>query len=135
MDRKEVIGGGVAIYIRNDINSFSIEEPSLTSSSCEQIWCTIRVGTEKILLGCIYRPPSAQYECSQSIIHSLKIATKLIYQNKYSSLLVSGDFNHDDIIWDNLGGSTKGTGKRSSLDMLNAVSYFTHLALLAYLMT
>ena len=44
--------GGVALYVRNDIESVEFSFPFLFTS--EQIWCQINIGADKILVGCIY---------------------------------------------------------------------------------
>jgi hypothetical protein len=50
-------GGGVAIYARSDLVSVEVLENSLKNDDVEQIWCGIKVGLERILVGCLYRPP------------------------------------------------------------------------------
>lgn len=59
-------GGGVVIYVRDSFMSSEVSDPSLRNilnlqnSQVEQVWCEISPTTnsKKILLGCIYRPPS-----------------------------------------------------------------------------
>ena len=99
-DRTETIGGGVAIYTRNNIKSFLVSDEILNSTISEQIWCSIRVGKEKILLVCIYHPLLAQYACSKSIFRAIEFSRRLIHIEKFTGILISGDFNHEDIIWD-----------------------------------
>ena len=69
-------GGGVAIYCHNDIESCEIDDADLRSKfenlQSEQIWCTIKSGKDKILTGCIYRPPP----------NSKRIATEINQNHK-----------------------------------------------------
>ena len=47
-------GGGVCIYVNNNIKSYIIEDELLNSRVIEQIWCVVELGSERILCGCIY---------------------------------------------------------------------------------
>ena len=59
-DRDKKSGGGVAIYVRDDLFSSEVADEILRNQFekliFEQVWCTVQVGKERILLGCIYRP-------------------------------------------------------------------------------
>ena len=50
--------GGVCIYKRDDLCSVEVDDPKLNRNEIEQVWCEIGAGNEKVLLGCIYRPPN-----------------------------------------------------------------------------
>ena len=60
LDRKGH-GGGVAIYIHNDLNGSEITDVHLSkkipTKDSEQLWIKVNTGKEQILLACIYRPP------------------------------------------------------------------------------
>jgi hypothetical protein len=47
-------GGGVAIYVSNDISSSEVINSDLSNKN-EHIWCEIKIQNEKILLECICR--------------------------------------------------------------------------------
>ena len=51
----------VCIYIRKDLNSTDVPDEKLnkilSGSTSEQLWKSVSLGKEKILIGCIYRPP------------------------------------------------------------------------------
>ncbi len=51
-------GGGVAIYVRKDIESYDIGEHQLMNLRSEQVWCRIKIGEELVIVGCAYRPLS-----------------------------------------------------------------------------
>ena len=58
-DREVIKCGGVAIYVRNDISSYEVTEHKLIKYNLiESICCEIRVGSERILVLCVYRPPT-----------------------------------------------------------------------------
>ena len=53
--RSSKLGGGVAIYARNDIDCLEIIDP-LLEAGCEQIWCQKNLNSRRLLVGCMYRP-------------------------------------------------------------------------------
>ena len=92
-------GGGVCIYIRNFIKSYIIEDDIVSAREIEQIWCTIELGSERIICGCIYHPGSSSNLENSSIIRSIKQVSSLYHKNKCSGFLVCGDFNYATINW------------------------------------
>ena len=60
-DRNGRAGGGVAIYVENSINSFTSRTVE-TGANSETLWVEIVKGRERLLLGCVYRPPSLSRE-------------------------------------------------------------------------
>ena len=120
-------GGGVAIYVRDDVRAFEANHIINPDPSTEQIWCSITTATDSILIGCIYRPPLSSREINLSIGKSISKACNLIKHKKFSSLLLAGDFNFSDITWDSCSAKVKGKGRPSSnefIDLLN--SQFLH---------
>jgi len=111
-DRTGRRGGGVAIYVKDSLIASEVSDSLLKgvllSESAEQVWCEVARGGvgDKLLLGCIYRPPgkgSSDGEGSRSelgaIIRSLAAASKAIEQGRYSALCVGGDFNFPELKW------------------------------------
>jgi len=49
-------GGGVCLYIDKTIDSYELNDVGFNLSKFEQIWAIIYFGTDKYLVGCIYRP-------------------------------------------------------------------------------
>lgn len=97
-DRQTGTGGGVCIYVNNDLKcKESILMRDFPHS--EQVWCEIIVGSDTILLGCIYRPPNRAVDAaSEEINESLVKARKLLDSGQVQSLLICGDFNYK-IAW------------------------------------
>jgi exonuclease III len=96
-NRKEQDGGGVAIYVRKDIRCSEFKVNDI--EQIEQIWCSIEHNNKKILVGCIYRPPTTNKELNKEINISLVEARSLVTTKIFSGMIVVGDFNHNDIIW------------------------------------
>ena len=119
--RNQCRGGGVAVYIRNDIVSNEITDKTLTSNKIEQIWCNIKTNRDSILIGCIYRPPTSDNEYNKSLDKILSRAKSLRDKNRYSGTLIVGDFNYPDIQWSNIGGYYNESIKKSSLNFLDNI--------------
>lgn len=91
-------GGGVCIYIANCIKATTDELPrELMASDVEQIWCVVHLGSEKILVGCIYRPTNSSLQDhlqhTKRVIEVLKYAQLVEKSLGCSSIHVYGDFN------------------------------------------
>ena len=76
-DRVGRRGGGVALYVRDTLqcsvnNSIRTEE-----ISSETVWVDLRNGTEKIVLGVIYRPPNTGRDDSNILWQEIPVATHL----------------------------------------------------------
>ena len=97
-DRNEAgTGGGVCIYVHEDVLATAVDIPNLTSRDIEQIWCVVHRGSDKILLGCIYRPPNSSLpdhqHTTRRITQTLEHAQRAVKTLGCSSLYVYGDFN------------------------------------------
>jgi hypothetical protein len=99
-------GGGVALYISDEVESFEVHNKTLESQTVEQIWCGIRVGDEKFLVGCFYRPPPKQAEEKETrneleldLIRSIETAASEASSGHYDGLCVFGDFNFTRLAW------------------------------------
>lgn len=106
-------GGGVCIYVRNDLCSMEVVDLRLRSDKSEQVWCGIKRGSDCILAGCIYREPSSGSEQNRAIMESLKAAKELVAKGEFKSLIVAGDFNFPDIQWADSGSGHTGKNKES----------------------
>ena len=114
--------GGVAIYIKNGLEYYEIDDERFNSLKSEQIWCVLKVNKkDKILLSCIYRPPRSKREVNQEINKTISIASDLVSKKKYNGLLITGDFNYSDIIWSDDGGDCIGSGRASSVEFLETI--------------
>ncbi len=99
--REDRRGGGVAIYVREDINSIEVNEKQLCSRDCEQVWYSVVYGPMKILIGCMYRPPTQENLelVNKAIAESMETACALVTRGTVSNLVICGDFNHPEIGW------------------------------------
>ena len=103
-------GGGVAIYVRGDLVSVEVSNEELKGGLVEQVWCGVTVGSDRILVGCVYRPPGSDIGVDEGIIRAIKEAKVLIRSGKFDMMLIAGDFNMPDIEW-----STEGFGSSPRL--------------------
>ncbi len=116
-------GGGVAIYVRDDLQS--AEAPGFSSQNCpsEQVWCTIRINKENILLGCLYRPPHSNRNANLILNSSIDKAAEFVNKGTYTGMLIAGDFNHGDIIWESGHGHTINKPRPSSAEFIDTINY------------
>ena len=98
-------GGGVAIYVRLDIETIELSDNELLNQfsdlDVEQIWQILRIGRQKILVGCIYRSENNRQQgvIDRKINKIIKAARHSIDDRLHNALLITGDFNWRDIIW------------------------------------
>ncbi|XP_047144807.2 uncharacterized protein LOC124818279 [Hydra vulgaris] len=97
-DRK-THGGGVCIFVKQCINQFETNNLQLNNNFIEQIWTCICFKNNKMLIGCIYRPPDISHEYNNYVLLSINAAKMSIYQKEYSDLIITGDFNYNTIDW------------------------------------
>ncbi len=115
-------GGGVAIYVRDDLNSS--EAPGLSSTlHSEQVWCSVRIGKENLLLGCLYRPPHSDRNVNLTLNSSIDSAADLVSKGTYTGLMIVGDFNHGDIFWESGHGHTINKARPSSAEFIDTINY------------
>jgi len=86
VNRKNRNGGGVAIYVREDLKSKILATSDGERGKPEYIICEITFGTDRILFACVYRPPHVGYI---DIFHD-DLCT-FITQYKYT--IICGDLN------------------------------------------
>ena len=98
-DREHSRGGGVCIYITDLVKSYQVNEKCLLDKSIEQVWCSIEIGLDNILCGCIYRTGVSDVLNCQKIIKSIQYAFESRQNGKYSGILICGDFNFSNIKW------------------------------------
>ena len=77
------------IYVHCDLDSCEISHVVLTDSAVEQVWCTIKICNERILIGCIYIPdPNAE---NIAMFISLTMVDRLMNKCTYTGLMLTGD--------------------------------------------
>ena len=90
-DRESGRGGGVLTYVKETL--FSRNFTCFSSEGCEVITCKISLGTDDILIACVYRPPS-------HVLFNSALITYLYQVSQTASpLVICGDFNCPDIDW------------------------------------
>ena len=98
----EQMGGGVLLYIRNNIVVAELSE--YRDRKCEAVW--VRANGAKgmgICIGVCYRSPSAGEEESEALLNVIRSVAE-----KERLLLLVGDFNYPKINWDELDAGGKG---------------------------
>ena len=121
LNRSEGRGGGVVIYVKDCFESFEVKLGELTAH-IEHVWCTIKVKSFKLLVGCLYRPPWSERNTNININEAINAAASLVNEHVYDNVLIAGDFNYPDIIWTSDGGSFKGKGRPSSVEFVDIIN-------------
>jgi hypothetical protein len=119
---REGRGGGVCIYVRNDLDSMEVIDLQLRKDLVEQIWCGIKIGSDRILAGCIYRKPDSNELSNREILESLKAAKNLVVKGAFKSMVVAGDFNMPEISWNEEGvGHTDKCSESKEAEFIDAL--------------
>ena len=96
-DRDKGSGGGVCIYVALDITASPVDSEALNKRDIEQTWCVIHQGADKVLVGCIYRPPNTSLDnhlhTTSRVVETLKHAKQAVKMLGCSAMFVYGDFN------------------------------------------
>ena len=109
--------------MRNDISSYEVTEPKLIKYNLiESICCEIRAGSERILVLCVYRPPTTTRDLSKKINRMISNTKRFVDNKKYTGLLIAGDFNFPDINWTHEGGIINSLRFSSANDILNTIN-------------
>ena len=88
-------GGGVAMYIRNDID-FSRREEIYDKDFPESVWCSINYNSESTLIGVCYRAPDSQ------IINDNALYQLIDKVSKDNVVVIMGDFNFPQFNWNRI---------------------------------
>ena len=91
-DRENRRGGGVALYVRDTLQC-CINSKIKTDNKTESLWVDIKEGSHSVILGLVYRPPSASQEINSSLWQEIDRASR------YRQTCVIGDFNFRNIDW------------------------------------
>ena len=94
--RKNRIGGGVAIYVRDCIPVTKLAE--YTNSEVSALWFLVKQqGHSPIVFGGIYSPPNLRKQQADSTInHIITTIAKNIKKHKSAKIVLCGDFNDLD---------------------------------------
>lgn len=81
-------GGGVALFLRRNVDSYYLNECTFTKDAIESLFVRIKGG---ITVGVIYRPPNSSKSDFISAMESILLSTT----TSNDSLIICGDFNID----------------------------------------
>jgi hypothetical protein len=88
---KKIRGGGVLLYIKNCYDIIEREDFN-DQNFPESIWCDLKIGGEKTLIGICYRPPNSNIVEDEALFNFFCKASK-------EKVLIMGDFNFSGIDW------------------------------------
>ncbi len=86
-DRPDRVGGGVAIYLRDNIHGTIRND--LSVNGLEAIWVETSHNSKTILIGGFYRPPNSNNNYWSLIEESFDRA----YNTRLDNIIITGDFN------------------------------------------
>ena len=85
-DRVDRIGGGVIVYVKENINC--IQRIDLHVGDLECIWLEIKLKNKSYLYGTFYIPPNSSQQMWDNFYHSIDLAS-----TTNTDLIITGDFN------------------------------------------
>ena len=91
------MGGGVAIYSKNTINT--IRRNDLESNINEILWIECHIGGKKLLIATCYRPPGQNLHEITEFLDSLHVSLETALDEDPTSVLLIGDFNDRCRLW------------------------------------
>ena len=101
-DRTLGRGGGLAVYVLNDIpciRRYDLEEGII---ACEMLWLELYYGVHKVILGTCYRPPGQNAEDISQFIYDVQSSLDSIYSNNPECIILTGDFNDRCVLFNEL---------------------------------
>jgi len=85
-DRIDRMGGGVIVYVKDDINCVTRNDLQVGNVEC--IWLEVKLRNKKYLYGTFYIPPNSSQQVWDDFEHSLDLAL-----NSNCDVIITGDFN------------------------------------------
>ena len=99
--------GGVTVYLRDNMPPSHVVQVN-SIPSLDQLWLQTKLrGTDKLLLGIIYRSPSCPASTDAMLVQHI---LDVVYRNPSTHLLIMGDFNLPTIGWNGQQTRTNGLG-------------------------
>ncbi|KAJ8033370.1 hypothetical protein HOLleu_23586 [Holothuria leucospilota] len=90
---------GVCVYVKETLTCHQLRKFTSDSKDTEVIWIEFELtGSNKLLLGCIYRSPNSTDEQNLKLNHEI---TQGVSRKCFSHILIAGDFNCPEIDWGN----------------------------------
>jgi len=87
-------GGGVLLYISEELNAGLNSELTCNTTFQESIWCNVKAGKSSMIVGLCYRSPTSSEINNDSLLKLISKASDLC---TYKHLLIMGDFNFPEI--------------------------------------
>ena len=86
---------GISIHLAEHLLASEVTIPDTNFN--EQLWVNVRLqSNEQILIGCLYRNPSADAHTSTSDLCAI---LRAVTEPNPTYLLIAGDFNYPELIW------------------------------------
>uniref|UniRef100_K7F1R0 Endonuclease/exonuclease/phosphatase domain-containing protein n=1 Tax=Pelodiscus sinensis TaxID=13735 RepID=K7F1R0_PELSI len=93
-DRAGRVDGGVALYVKDNVESNEIKILSESTCSIESLWIEIPCSNnKKLAVGIYYRPPDQDSDTDIEMLREIREATKI------KNSIIMGDFNYPHIDW------------------------------------
>ena len=83
-------GGGIAIYVNEQINCRSLDDLCVSLNHVECLFLECHHKNVKFVIGCIYRPPDGDFD---SFINHMEQVLQLLSRSSYTEVFICGDFN------------------------------------------
>lgn len=119
-DRSSKRGGGVAVYVKENLNVQEVPQSDQCMSS-EDIWIKV-IGEheEGLNIGVCYRPPAADSSVNTMLIKNIRQACQA------GETIIMGDFNYPNINWKLVTG--QGKSEEEFLDVVNDLFLAQHVS-------
>lgn len=88
-------GGGISVFVSEKYKTSIISDFTLSTTNTESLFMEIALGSNRVLCGAIYRPPSGNCDI---FIQDLQRILSSINRNHYKEILLAGDFNFDLVV-------------------------------------
>jgi hypothetical protein len=113
-DRNHKKGGGVCIYVSNELLSDNEVIPIVTNTSgIDSLFLQVHNQSWNFILGCVYRPPSSNINDDCTLLDVLGELTP-----RHDKVFVFGDFNMPDISWSRNSGHCRSPSSQLMVDFL-----------------
>ena len=93
---KKKDGGGVLCAVKSDLTSYRRQD--LENDALEVLWVEIKLSRKSIFLATVYLPPYFNVETITSLDRNISTVTSKM--KPHDSIIIAGDFNCRDILWD-----------------------------------
>ena len=87
-------GGGLLIYVKEDIHAFPLEQFTYTNPIFESLFLKIKFKSKTLTVGTVYRPPSNSHNINDFLDEFKK---KVLSALPSSNCIIFGDFNIDTL--------------------------------------